>query len=77
MLRATGNTLPSRDMDVGGLHALITSFVTQVLHSNKFDRLINDLDNARGGAPSRALTIQATISGFMTRMKRAYAHFSE
>ena len=79
-LQETGNTLPSRDVDVGSLHALfgeITPFLTQSLHSKKFSALISDLLTAREGSPSRALTVQATISGFMARLKSSYPHFSD
>lgn len=79
-IKETGDTLPFRDVDVGSLHALygeITPFMKQILHSSKFDALISDLETACEGSPSRALTVQATISGFILRLKSGYAHFAD
>ena len=79
-LQESGDMLLSRDVDVEGLHALfgeITPFVTQVLHSTKFNELLQDLEATHQGSASRALMVQATISGFVTRMKSGYSHFSD
>lgn len=79
-LQDTGSTLPARDVDLEGLHALfgeITPFVTQVLYSTKFKVLMGDLEAGHEESSSRALVVQATISGFVARLKNGYSRFSD